>query len=78
MDFTPSSNWGTRLYGLFGRNVYRYDGASWGTALHTLAGIFNTVKHVELDGEDYLAIAHSEGVAYTNDGDTWFENGQEV
>ena len=69
---------GNRLYGLFGRNVYRYDGASWGTALHTLAGVFNAIKHVELDGEDYLAIAHSEGIAYTNDGDTWFENGQEV
>ena len=66
---------GGSLYGVFLKDVYSYDGASWGTALHTLGGKFNSMEHSEIDGEDYLVIAHEEGIAYTNDGTTWLDTG---
>ena len=64
---------GGSLYAVFARDVYRYDGASWTSSLHVLNGTFNSMTHVDLDGEDYIAIAHSRGVALSNDGDTWLE-----
>lgn len=69
------------LYGVFrvgGQNrVHRYDGASWSNpALHTFIGTFNSVNHVELEGEDYLVITHSLGVDYSNDGTDWTEAGR--
>ena len=59
------------LLGVFGREVYMYDGASWGPVLHTVEGDVNLVRHVDLGGDDFLVIAHSLGVDYTTDGTTW-------
>ena len=66
---------GGSLYGVFLKDVYSYDGASWGSALHTLRGSFNSMEHSEIDGEDYLVVAHEEGIAYTNDGIDWADTG---
>ena len=63
------------LYAVFGRDVYRYNGASWSTSLHTLGDDFNTITNGDLEGIEYLLIAHENGVAYSLDGDTWHETG---
>lgn len=64
---------GGTLYGVFGRQVRSYDGASWGAVLHTLVDDFNQIANIDLDGEEYLVVAHEAGVAYTTDGTTWTE-----
>ena len=62
---------GNALYGVFGSSVYRYNGASWTASLHTFPGTFHSIAHITLEGEDYLVIAHSAGVSYTDNGDNW-------
>ena len=75
---------GNLLYGVFrststGKDqVYQYDGASWGTSLHTLLGRFNSIAHVEIEGDDHLVIAHADGVAYSSGGSTWTDTGPVV
>ena len=66
---------GGRLYAVFGRDVYRYDGASWSASLHTLGDDFNVITNGDLEGIEYLLIAHENGVAYSSDGDTWLDTG---
>ena len=72
---------GNRLYGVFrststGKDqVHQYDGASWGSSLHTLLGRFNSIAHVEIEGDDHLVIAHADGVAYSSEGSTWTDTG---
>lgn len=77
--------WGTLSGALFGVfqdesvfRVYRYDGGSWGAPLHTLRGDFNTIDHVEIDGDDHLVVGHTLGVAYSSNGQDWSETGAVV
>ena len=64
------------LYGVFEGNgnqkhVFSYDGASWSVARYTFTGFFNSIGHVDFDGDDHLIVCHSLGVGITTDGVNW-------
>ena len=60
------------IYAVFNRSVYRYEPADgWGSAVHTLDGDPTHMVRMTVGGENTLLVAHSEGVAYTTDGETW-------
>ena len=60
------------IYTVFNRSVYRYDPVNgWGSSVHTLDGDPTHMVRMTVGGENTLLIAHSEGVAYTTDGETW-------
>ena len=65
-----------RLYAVFDRTIYSYDGASWSGALHTVSGLFNDLSNIDLEGMEYLVMAHSGGVDYSSDGQAWASVGE--
>ena len=75
-DFKGFGQLAGQLYGVFGRDVHRYDGASWSGVLHSIRDDMNHITTIDVDGVEHLAIAHEAGVAYSADGTTWRDTGR--
>ena len=60
------------LYAVFNRSVRRYvpETGSW-TEVHTVIGNPREMLILTINDAENLVINHSEGIAYTADGDTW-------